>query len=99
MAEQREFPALRRRLRELQRLISDVEENMAPGSLEASVGSTTVYLLGQYNQEANEIDFILRWYQRTTNGALGRMQWMLVLASVAISSALLVLLVAQRWLP
>lgn len=99
MAEQREFPALRRRLRELQRLIAEVESNMAPGSLEASVGSTTVYMLGQYNEEANEIDFILRYYQRVTNGALGRLQWMLVVTSVAVSSALLILLVAQRWLP
>jgi len=98
MAEQREFPALRRRLRELQRMIAEVESNMAPGSLEASVGSTTVYMLGQFNEEANEIDFILRYYQRT-NGALGRMQWMLVVISMAVSSALLILLFVQRWLP
>ena len=99
MAEQREFPALRRRLRWLQAEISVIERSIEPGGGVASAGASTIYILEQFNEEMVEIDYILRWYQRTTNGALGRMQWGLVIASVAISSALLVLLVVQRWLP
>ena len=95
MAEQREFPALRRRLRWLQAEISVIERGIEPGGGAASAGASTIYILEQHNEEMAEIDYILRWY----NGALGRMQWMLVVASVAISSALLILLVAQRWLP
>ena len=99
MAEQREFPALRRRLRWLQAEIATIERGLEPGGGVASAGASTIYILEQHNEEMTEIDYILRWYQRTTNGALGRMQWMLVLASIAISSALLVLLFAQRWVP
>jgi len=99
MAEQREFPALRRRLRWLQAEIGVIERGIEPGGGAASAGASTIYILEQHNEEMAEIDYILRWYQRTTNGALGRMQWMLVAASIAISSALLILLVAQRWLP
>lgn len=47
----------------------------------------------------SEIDLILRWHQRVTNGALSRMQWMLVGTSLAVSSALLVMLILERWLP
>lgn len=99
MAEQRDFPALRRRLRWLQAEVSVIERGIEPGGGAVSAGASTIYILEQHNEEMAEIDYILRWYQRTTNGALGRMQWMLVVASVAISSALLILLVAQRWLP
>ena len=98
MAELREFRALRRRLHNLREMIADIERNMTPGSIEASVGSTTVYLLNQYNEEADEIDFILRWHQRVTNGALSRMQWMLIGTSLAVSSALLVMLILERFL-
>lgn len=98
MAELREFRALRRRRDDLREMIRDVERNMIPGSIEASVGSTTVYLLHQYNEEADEIDFILRWHQRVTNGALSRMQWMLVGTSLAVSSALLIMLILERFL-
>ncbi len=99
MAVDREFPALRRRLRWLQAETATIERGIEPGGGVASAGASTIYILEQYNEEMTELDFILRWYQRTTNGALGRMQWMLVVASVAISSVLLILLFAQRWLP
>lgn len=99
MAVDREFPALRRRLRWLQAETATIERGIEPGGGVASAGASTIYILEQYNEEMTELDFILRWYQRTTNGALGRMQWMLVVTSVAISSVLLVLLFAQRWLP
>ena len=99
MAVDREFPALRRRLRWLQAETATIERGIEPGGGVASAGASTIYILEQYNEEMTELDYILRWYQRTTNGALGRMQWMLVVTSVAISSVLLILLFAQRWLP
>lgn len=99
MAVDREFPALRRRLRWLQAEIGSIERGIEPGGGVASAGASTIYILEQYNDEMEEIDYILRWHQRVTNGALSRMQWMLVGSSLVISSALLILLALQRWLP
>ncbi len=99
MAVDREFPALRRRLRWLQAETATIERGIEPGGGVASAGASTIYILEQYNEEMTELDFILRWYQRTTNGALSRMQWMLVGTSLAVSSALLVMLILERWLP
>ena len=99
MAVDREFPALRRRLRWLQAEIGTIERGIEPGGGVASAGASTIYILEQLNEEMSEIDLILRWHQRVTNGALSRMQWMLVGISLAVSSALLIVLVLERWLP
>lgn len=99
MAVDREFPALRRRLRWLQAEIGTIERGIEPGGGVASAGASTIYILEQLNEEMSEIDLILRWHQRVTNGALSRMQWMLVGTSLAVSSALLVMLILERWLP
>ncbi len=99
MAVDREFPALRRRLRWLQAEIGTIERGIEPGGGVASAGASTIYILEQLNEEMSEIDLILRWHQRVTNGALSRMQWMLVGISLAVSSALLIMLVLERWLP
>ncbi len=99
MAVDREFPALRRRLRWLQAEIGTIERGIEPGGGAASAGASTIYILEQYNEEMGELDFILRWHQRVNNGALSRMQWMLVGSSLAVSSALLIMLILERWLP
>jgi hypothetical protein len=84
----KEFAAVRRRLRELDDKIRTVEfaENT---SMERSTG--TVYLLQRYNEEYEEIDYLLRYWTRQNNGYhLGRWQWMAFSASVAVAAVLLV---------
>lgn len=94
MASIKEFPALRRRLRWLQNELSVVERTLEAEAFQGI--SPKVYLHQQLNEEHNEIDFILRYYQRQTNGALGRMQWSLVAASVVISLIMLILLLVHK---
>lgn len=91
----REFPALRRRLRWLQAEIAVIERGLEPGGGVASASPQTIYILQQYNEEMAEIDFLLRWHQHVNNGALSKMQWVLVIVALALSSALLVLLVMR----
>jgi hypothetical protein len=90
----RDFPALYRRLRWLQSELSAVERTLEAEAFQGI--SPKVYLHQQLSQEQSELDFILRYYQRQTNGALGKMQWLFVAASVVVSLILLLLLLAQR---
>ena len=94
MASIKEFPALRRRLRWLQSELSAVERTLETEAFQGI--SPKVYLHQTLNEEHNELDYILRYYQRQTNGALGRMQWSLVAASVVISLILFAMLLAQK---
>jgi di/tricarboxylate transporter len=91
----REFPALQRRLRWLTAELSAIERQL---ELEAQQGAGTsgMHMHQILLAEQDELDFILRYYQRQTNGALSRMQWMVVAVSMVISLMLLILLVAQR---
>ena len=88
------FPELDSRVRDLERQLSAVEITM---QAEGGSGASTVYIAERYRAEIAEIRFLLRFYQRATNGALSRRQWSIVAASMAISCALLILLVLQRW--
>ena len=94
MASARDFPALYRRLRWLQSELSAVERTLEAEAFQGI--SPKVYLHQQLSEEHTELDYILRWYQRQTNGALGRMQWMFVAASIAVSLILLLMLLAQK---
>lgn len=88
------FPELDSRIRELEKQLSAVEATMYA---EGGSGASTVYIAERYRAEIAEIRFLLRFYQRSTNGALSRRQWSVVATSLAISCALLILLMLQRW--
>lgn len=90
----REFPALQRRLRWITAELAAIERQL---ELESQQGGTAgVHTHQMLLAEQDELDFILRYYQRQTNGALSRMQWSVVATSMVISLMLLILLVAQR---
>lgn len=88
------FPELDSRVRDLERQLYAVEATM---QAEGGSGASTVYIAERYRAEIAEIRFLLRFYQRSTNGALSRRQWSVVATSLAISCALLILLMLQRW--
>jgi hypothetical protein len=94
MAVDKEFPQLRRRVRQLDGDINAIERTLEANA--GQLGDNAVYLLESMTKEQAEIDFLLRFYQRQTNGALSRMQGMLVAGALAFSVALLVLLLLQR---
>jgi len=89
----REFPALQRRLRWLTAELSAVERQLEMETEQS--GSASVHIHQMLLAEQDELGFILHYYQRQTNGALSRMQWMLVAISMVISLVLLILLVIQ----
>lgn len=95
MAVDREFPALHRRLRWIQTELATVERQLEAESFQGI--SPNAYYQQSLVMEMGELDFILRYYQRQTNGALSRLQWLAVVGSMAISVVLLILLLLQRW--
>lgn len=88
------FPELERHLRYLENQLGAVETTM---EAESGSGASTVYIAERYRAEIAEIKFLLRFYSKATNGALSRRQWSIVASSLAISCALLILLMLQRW--
>ena len=92
----RDFPSLRRRSRWLESEIAVIEHMIEPrGGPEAAQGSTTVYVLNQYIEEMEEIDYLLRYWARQNNGYLSRWQWMAFSASMAVATMLLILYLVQ----
>ena len=88
-----DFPAVRRRLRELDDKIRTVEFAEA-ASTERTTG--TIYLLEQYNDEYEQTDYLLRYWSRQNNGYhLNRLQWGMFVASLAVASTLLMLYLVQ----
>lgn len=88
-----DFPAVRRRLRQLDDRIRTVErvEEVA-----ASHTPGTVYLLDQYIEEYEQVDYLLRYWMRQHNGyPLNRWQWGLFVASLAVASTLLMMYLVQ----
>lgn len=97
MAVVREFPALQRRLRWIDTELATVERQMEVEAVHG--GNAAVHFHQSLLAEQNELDYILRYYQRQTNGALSRIQWTVVGTSMIVSLSLLILLILQRWLP
>ena len=84
----RDFPALQRRLRWLSTEIGTIEHHLDAESVQHT-GRAAMPLYQAYLDEMSEIDYLLRYYYRQTNGVLSRTQWVLVLTSVLVSGVLL----------
>lgn len=89
MAVDKEFPQLRRRLRQLDGEINAIERTLEANG--GQLGDSAVFLLEGMLHEQAEIDFLLRFYQRQTNGALSRMQWTLMMVAAVVSVVLMAL--------
>ena len=89
MAVDKEFPQLRRRLRQLDGEINAIERTLEANG--GQLGDSAVFLLEGMLHEQAEIDFLLRFHQRQTNGALSRMQWTLMMVAAVVSVVLMAL--------
>lgn len=96
MAVDTEFPDVRRRLRQLEQEIGEMERMLEPSGGAAAAGSTTIYILGQHTREFEQTTHLLRYYERQHNGYhLDRNQKLFFVASLAVSATLLVMYVLQ----
>lgn len=95
-----EFPDTRRRLRWLADEISAIERTLEPAGGIQAAGMTAIYVLEQHSREFEQTTHLLRFYERQHNGThFSRIQWTLLVLSVAVASALLALYLAERLLP
>ena len=92
-----EFSSLRRRSRWLESEIAVIEHMLDPrGGPEAAHGTTALFVLNQYLEEMEEIDYLLRYWAKQNNGYnFSRWQWMAFSASIAIAAILLFLYLVQ----
>ena len=98
MAIDREFPAVKRRLRSLTEQISDIERTMTLATPD-QLGSTAIYKLEQYQREFEQTTYLLQYFERQNNGySLSRLQWTMFIASLAVACTLLILFFLDRFL-
>jgi len=88
------FVATRRRLRWLSDEIATITRSLEP----YGNGTTTAtYILDQHEAELTQTEFLLRYYERSTNGhRMTRWQWALLIASLATTITLLIVYVVDR---
>ena len=95
MAVDHDFPDVRRRIHALEAQISDIERTLSLATPDAET-QAAIYRMEQANRELQQLDFLLRFHQRQTNGKLSKLQlWMFVI-SVGLSAIMLVLFTLER---
>jgi hypothetical protein len=95
MAVDHDFPEVRRRIHSLEAQISDIERVLSLATPDAET-QAAIYRTEQANRELQQIDFLLRYYQRQNNGKLSKMQTGLFVVSVMVSILMLILLLVER---
>jgi hypothetical protein len=95
MAVDHDFPEVRRRIHFLEAQISDIERVLSLATPDAET-QAAIYRTEQANRELQQIDFLLRYYQRQNNGKLSKMQTGLFVVSVMVSILMLILLLVER---
>jgi len=90
MAERREFPALRRRIRFLEQELYTYEKHFRTDQVDAAQQTRWALDAKENNDELNEIEYVLRYFDRLGNGYhLTRTQWLLLVGLVALAVALM----------
>ena len=95
MAVDHDFPEVRRRIHALEAQISDIERMLGLATPDAETQSA-IYRMEQANRELQQLDYLLRYHQRQTNGALSKMQMWLFVISFALSAVMLILYALER---
>lgn len=95
MSVDHDFPEVRRRIHALEAQISDIERMLGLATPDAETQSA-IYRMEQASRELQQLDYLLRFYQRHTNGALSKMQMWLFLISFALSALMLGLYILER---
>jgi hypothetical protein len=95
MAVDYDFPDVRRRIHFLETQISDIERMLSLARPDAET-QAAIYRMEQASRELQQLEYLLRFYQRHTNGALNKMQMWLFLTSFALSALMLGLYILER---
>ena len=90
MATRREFPALRRRRHYLEQEVYTYDKYLRSTTDQDPASQTKAAIDADRNsEELDELDYVLRFMERLTNGYhLSRPQWLLLIISITLAIAL-----------
>ena len=97
MANEREFPALRRRKRFLEQEMYTYDKYMRTGEgLDAKDQNRYALDAQDHNEECNEIEYVLRYFDRVGDGyRLSRIDWMLLIGLAVLAVGLAIVAVTR----
>jgi hypothetical protein len=92
MATRREFPALRRRRHYLEQEVYTYDKYLRSATDQDPASQNKAAIDAERNsEELDELDYVLRFMERLTNGYhLSRPQWLLLIISITLAIALAV---------